>query len=545
MDGTDFESHACEEQPNPSLPDHILHTRYPHEITGLAAANQCKEPYDTNNTDHPTAYPEGDVPNFLTQLATSNAPLSQAFCPHCGCFLNDISSTQTQQDVHILQCKDTYSKCELQPIQEVENNIQSEAEEQSDTNDDNEEEEEQQQQQQQQPSSSEEEDKLDNVNLAHSPTTTTTNTDPEHVLLQSWLDHHNLTKYSALFTQAGADLKLIPLLTDTDLRHMGITALGARKKILLAAHNLNKIQRPTSQTASHNDDAKDIDDVAGNSLKRYFPMLNPPPEKKKQTNNTTNDGTAAPPPPPPGSILNFVSIPPGAKIPPPKPPNNNKHSNSNAWAHKEATTADAGKTNTRRGFTSSRGPQPYKSWQLIPGTTFVVDRFNNLPPPSQHQTHWFLTHFHADHYRGLTGKWNRGPIYCTSITAALVKSQLRVRDEWIRVVEQLDVGVEVEGSVVTFIDANHCPGAVMIVFEGGVEGGGGGGGGVIRRRPVLHTGDARLVASMQDHPVLHRLRGSKCDLILDTTYANPEYDFPSQQEALQFALDAVKGKKDY
>jgi len=539
MDGTDFGSHVCEEQPNPSLPDHIHHTRYPHEIAGLAAANQCKESYDTNNTDQSIAYPEGDVPNFLTQLATSNAPLSQAFCPHCGCFLKDISSTQTQQDIHILQCKDIYSRGELEPIQEVENNVQSEAEEQSDTDDDNEEKEEEEEQ----PSSSEE-DELGNVVLAHSPTTTTTktNTDPDHVLVQLWLDHHNLTKYRALFTQAGADLKLIPLLTDTDLRHMGITALGARKKILLAAHGLIKTQQPTSQTALHNGDTNDTnDDVAGNSLKRYFPMLNPPPEKKKQRNNTSNDGTAAPPP---GSILNFVSIPPGAKIRPPKPPNNNKHSNSNAWAHKEATTADAGKTNKRRGFTSSRGPQPYKSWQLIPGTTFVVDRFNNLPPPSQHQTHWFLTHFHADHYRGLTGKWNRGPIYCTAITAALVKSQLRVKDEWIRVVEQLDVGVEVEGSVVTFIDANHCPGAVMIVFEG-EGGGGGGGGGVIRRRPVLHTGDARLVASMQDHPVLSRLRGSECDLILDTTYANPEYDFPSQQEALQFALDAVKGKKDY
>ena len=102
---------------------------------------------------------------------------------------------------------------------------------------------------------------------------------------------------------------------------------------------------------------------------------------------------------------------------------------------------------------------PMRAWQLVPGTPgFVVDRFCNLPqqvrgrggaalqplqlcsypgspavqlcsyhlgavccwrdstvclhsvspcPPPRLQSpyrHWFLTHFHADHYKGLTGK---------------------------------------------------------------------------------------------------------------------------------------------
>jgi hypothetical protein len=46
---------------------------------------------------------------------------------------------------------------------------------------------------------------------------------------------------------------------------------------------------------------------------------------------------------------------------------------------------------------------PMRPWQVVPGTAFVVDRFCNLPACSPHR-HWFLTHFHADHYKGLTGR---------------------------------------------------------------------------------------------------------------------------------------------
>lgn len=49
------------------------------------------------------------------------------------------------------------------------------------------------------------------------------------------------------------------------------------------------------------------------------------------------------------------------------------------------------------------------------------------------------------------------------------------------------------------------------------------------RRPVLHTGDCRLVPAMQGEAALAAVRG-QVDLILDTTYCSPEYAFPSQAE---------------
>ena len=49
-------------------------------------------------------------------------------------------------------------------------------------------------------------------------------------------------------------------------------------------------------------------------------------------------------------------------------------------------------------------PQPIRPWQLVAGTQFVVDRFCNLPASTPTHRHWFLTHFHADHYKGLSGR---------------------------------------------------------------------------------------------------------------------------------------------
>ena len=98
---------------------------------------------------------------------------------------------------------------------------------------------------------------------------------------------------------------------------------------------------------------------------------------------------------------------------------------------------------------------------------------------------------------------------------------------------------------VTFLDANHCPGAAMIVFQlrGGrvsmpslechllflsllkISGFLGGRG---ARQNVLHTGDFRFHPKMRSCELLALPRFNT--VILDTTYCNPEYDFPGQEK---------------
>lgn len=89
--------------------------------------------------------------------------------------------------------------------------------------------------------------------------------------------------------------------------------------------------------------------------------------------------------------------------------------------------------------------------------------------------------------------------------------------------------VSLAGTRLQLIEANHCPGAAMIVAQppGGAP-------------PVLHTGDARLtVEATRSQAVLRDLVG-RAVLVLDTTYADPTYCFPPQQDVLDWVLKAVK-----
>lgn len=67
-------------------------------------------------------------------------------------------------------------------------------------------------------------------------------------------------------------------------------------------------------------------------------------------------------------------------------------------------------------------------------------------------------------YQGLTQGFRHGKIFCSTITARLVKLRLGVPTDLIQAVP-LNETVLIDGVRVTFIDANHCPGAVMILFE--------------------------------------------------------------------------------
>ena len=67
--------------------------------------------------------------------------------------------------------------------------------------------------------------------------------------VSAWLQRHGLSAYAAAFSQAEVDLELVPCLTDDDLKQMGVTALGPRRKILAAAAKL-AVQSAEEQVSS-------------------------------------------------------------------------------------------------------------------------------------------------------------------------------------------------------------------------------------------------------------------------------------------------------
>ncbi|VAH32055.1 unnamed protein product [Triticum turgidum subsp. durum] len=168
---------------------------------------------------------------------------------------------------------------------------------------------------------------------------------------------------------------------------------------------------------------------------------------------------------------------------------------------------------------ASRKPVACPFYKQIPGTPFTVDAFRY--GAVEGCSAYFLSHFHYDHYGGLTKKWCHGPIYCTALTARLVKMLLSIDSAYVCPLE-LDTEYVIDGVKVTFLEANHCPGAALIHFR------------LSDGKTYLHTGDFRASKSMQLHPLLQTGRISL--LYLDTTYCNPKYKFPPQEDVIDFVV---------
>ncbi|RLN24176.1 DNA cross-link repair 1 protein isoform X3 [Panicum miliaceum] len=140
---------------------------------------------------------------------------------------------------------------------------------------------------------------------------------------------------------------------------------------------------------------------------------------------------------------------------------------------------------------------------LIPGSRFLIDAFRHA---GDFSVAYFLSHFHSDHYGGLGPSWRRGLVFCSTPTARLVSSVLSVPPQ---LVVALDVGVRVtvDGWGVTAVDANHCPGAVQFLFSSPGP----------NAERYVHT---------------------------DTTYCNPKFTFPSQDESVDYVVNAIKCVKE-
>lgn len=171
-------------------------------------------------------------------------------------------------------------------------------------------------------------------------------------------------------------------------------------------------------------------------------------------------------------------------------------------------------------------------YKKLPNTSFVVDAFayGNIA----NVTGYFLSHFHADHYGGLTSSFKYGPIYCSKITGNLVAKQLGVAEQYIHRLDN-NIPVDIQGVSVTLIDANHCPGSSMFLFTVALVKQPG----VTKR--YLHTGDFRAHPTHLLHPAIAQSAQPLLDILfLDTTYLSPEWIFPFQDTVIEVAVELVR-----
>ena len=154
----------------------------------------------------------------------------------------------------------------------------------------------------------------------------------------------------------------------------------------------------------------------------------------------------------------------------------------------------------------------------------IVDGFCYAPGPTDK---YFLSHYHSDHYIGIVKSWSQGVIYTSEITGRLVMKHLRVPEDRIVMIPMHKKYEVCKGVWVTLEDANHCPGAVVFLFEASD-------GDTVKR--ILHTGDFRVSKALID-----KFKDVYLDEIyLDTTYLDPRYSFYDQRLVINTTVDFVQ-----
>ena len=202
------------------------------------------------------------------------------------------------------------------------------------------------------------------------------------------------------------------------------------------------------------------------------------------------------------------------------------HAEDTAWANAAAAE------NASRGKPAYQRTCPF--YKIMPGLFICVDAFRYGAVKGCNA--YFLSHFHSDHYIGLTSSWCHGPIYCSRVTGNLVRRQLRVDPKWVvdlRFEEKVEVP-NTQGVEVTMIPANHCPGSSLFLFEKTMS--------KTKTQRILHCGDFRACPTHIQHPKLRpnildpatkKQFQQKIDVCyLDTTYLTPKYAFPSQETVI-------------
>ena len=154
--------------------------------------------------------------------------------------------------------------------------------------------------------------------------------------------------------------------------------------------------------------------------------------------------------------------------------------------------------------------------------SYAVDYFHG-----RHDA-FFLTHVHSDHLSGLHDDWKRGIIYCSEQTKKILMKTFRLDR---RLVQALDVDcpqsivLHKSSVTVTFLDANHCPGSVMIKIVGDFG-------------SRLHSGDFRFCEHIFGQYISNHLFGIQ-SVFLDTTFFHPSWSMPSKPVACELMIDLI------
>lgn len=155
---------------------------------------------------------------------------------------------------------------------------------------------------------------------------------------------------------------------------------------------------------------------------------------------------------------------------------------------------------------------------LLSDALVAVDTFHHSEPGVL----FFCTHAHGDHLTGLCASWNKGLVYCSSVTARLLELRWpalgsRLRTLELGEVHRLSLGGD-EGLPldVLVVDAYHVPGAVMFIFTGFFG-------------TVLYTGDFRLHPDHAHMAALPLLRDGLTRIYVDNTFCHPRFEYDTRE----------------